>query len=183
MNLLFDYLNLIFGILKIFIYKLFYVKRIKFVGIPKVNFSSTFFIKKGSMFSCDSGLRIRNNTSFRIYDGGKIDIGKHCFINDSCQFSCRKGITIGNNFICGNNVYFYDNDHDYKNDINSYATDGITIGDNVWIGANCVILKGVLIGNNCVIAAGTIINRDIPDNSVVYMKRDLKIISKNKKLN
>jgi len=38
----------------------------------------------------------------------------------------------------------------------------ITIGNNVWIGAQCVILPGVTIGDNSVIAAGSVVNRDIP---------------------
>ena len=43
----------------------------------------------------------------------------------------------------------------------------VTIGDNVFIGMNTVILKGVTIGNNVIIGAGSLVNKDIPDNSVV----------------
>jgi acetyltransferase-like isoleucine patch superfamily enzyme len=43
----------------------------------------------------------------------------------------------------------------------------IEVGDNVFIGLNSIILKGVRIGNNVVIGAGSIINKDIPDNVVV----------------
>ena len=39
--------------------------------------------------------------------------------------------------------------------------DRIKIGDNVWIGANSVILKGVTIGNNAIIAAGSIVTKDV----------------------
>lgn len=42
----------------------------------------------------------------------------------------------------------------------------ITIGDDVWIGGNCTILPGVTIGNNVVIGAGAVVTKDIPDNSV-----------------
>ena len=42
----------------------------------------------------------------------------------------------------------------------------VTIGDNVFIGANSTILKGVTIGNNVIIGAGSLVNRDIPDNTV-----------------
>lgn len=42
----------------------------------------------------------------------------------------------------------------------------VIIGNNVFIGVNCVILAGVTIGNNVIIGAGTIVNKDIPDNSV-----------------
>ncbi len=43
----------------------------------------------------------------------------------------------------------------------------ITIGNDVWIGANCTILPGVTIGNNVVIAAGAVVTKDVPDNCVV----------------
>ena len=43
----------------------------------------------------------------------------------------------------------------------------VTIGNDVWIGANCTILPGVTIGNNVVVAAGAVVNRDVPDNCVV----------------
>lgn len=42
----------------------------------------------------------------------------------------------------------------------------ISIGNNVFIGANCIILKGVTIGDNCVIGAGSIVTKDIPSNHV-----------------
>ena len=42
----------------------------------------------------------------------------------------------------------------------------VKIGDNVFIGANTTILKGVTIGNNVIIAAGSLVTKDIPDNSV-----------------
>jgi acetyltransferase-like isoleucine patch superfamily enzyme len=41
----------------------------------------------------------------------------------------------------------------------------IHIGDNVWIGIGCIILKGVTIGDNCVIGAGSVVTKDIPSNS------------------
>lgn len=43
----------------------------------------------------------------------------------------------------------------------------ITIGDNVWCGANVTVLPGVIIGNNAVIGAGSVVTHDIPANSVV----------------
>lgn len=56
-----------------------------------------------------------------------------------------------------------------------YTTAPVTIGDNVWIGAGVMILKGVTIGSGSVIAAGTLVNQDIPENSLVYNRRELVI--------
>lgn len=43
---------------------------------------------------------------------------------------------------------------------------GITIGDNVWIGGNCVVNPGVTIGDNAVIGSGSVVTKDIPANAV-----------------
>jgi acetyltransferase-like isoleucine patch superfamily enzyme len=42
----------------------------------------------------------------------------------------------------------------------------IIIGDNVWIGMNCIILKGVTIGDGAIIAAGSVVNKDIPPRAL-----------------
>ena len=66
-------------------------------------------------------------------------------------FYCDYGyhIHIGDNFFANTNLVILD------------GAD-VTIGNNVWIGAQCVILPGVTIGDNSVIAAGSVVNRDIP---------------------
>lgn len=47
------------------------------------------------------------------------------------------------------------------------TTKPVTIGDDVWIGANAVILPGVTIGKHCVVAAGAVVTKDVPDNTIV----------------
>lgn len=46
-------------------------------------------------------------------------------------------------------------------------TSPIEIGENVWIGMNAIILKGVKIGKNSVIGANSVVTKDIPENSIV----------------
>ena len=47
------------------------------------------------------------------------------------------------------------------------STKPVVIGDDVWIGANAVILPGVTIGSHCVVAAGAVVTKDVPDNTLV----------------
>ena len=55
----------------------------------------------------------------------------------------------------------------YRNQIPDLEiTKPITVGNNVYIGNNVIILPGVAIGNNVVIGAGAVVSKDIPDNSV-----------------
>lgn len=166
--MIYEYIALMFGILKFLIYKVFNFNKVQFKNIPKINYNFRIAMKKNSKLIFGKNLRTRNNVSFRVYNKGKIHIGDNCFFNDNCSLNCQQKIDIGNNVICGQNVMFFDHDHDYKGNINNFICEEIKIGDNVWIGANCIILKGVTIGNGVVIAAGTVVRNNISDNSIVY---------------
>lgn len=58
-------------------------------------------------------------------------------------------------------------DKEKRIDEQGITTKPIIIGDDVWIGANAVILPGVTIGKHCVVAAGTVVTKDVPDNTIV----------------
>ena len=51
-------------------------------------------------------------------------------------------------------------------------TSPVRIGDNVWLGANVVVLKGVTIGDNAVIAANSVVSKDVPANTLFHEKRE-----------
>lgn len=179
--MLFEYISLLLGLVKVILYKLIYFKRVSFSSIPKMNNNFKIAIKKNSKLIIGKSFRCRNNVSFRIYNEGIVKIGDNCFFNDGCSINSQQKITIGNNLICGQNVMFFDHDHDYKNDISQFVRDEIVIGNNVWIGANVIILKGVTIGDNSVIAAGSVVNKDIAKNQLFYQSK--VNISKNTKNN
>lgn len=52
----------------------------------------------------------------------------------------------------------------------------VYIGENTWIGANTLILKGTRIGANCVIAGGSVVLGNIPDDSIFVQKRCREVI-------
>lgn len=173
--MLFDFISVLFGLIKFFIYKLLYPKRLCIKGIPKINRNTRFAIKKGSTIKIAKGFRSRNNVSFRAYNNSKISIGKNFFINDNSSINSQCSITIGDNVLIGQNVHIYDHDHDFKGDLNNFVTSEVLIGDNVWIGANCIILKGTKIGSNSVIAAGSVVTKDIPENHMLIQKRSSEV--------
>lgn len=79
-------------------------------------------------------------------------------------------ITLGNNVHITDVVKFIAHDGGtllYRHQVPDLEiTKPITVGDNVYIGNNVIILPGVTIGNNVVIGAGAIVSRNIPDNSL-----------------
>ncbi|GAA0053694.1 UNVERIFIED_CONTAM: sugar O-acetyltransferase [Streptococcus canis] len=105
-----------------------------------------------------------------ICDYGKnITFGKDCFVNSNCYFMDGAKITLGDNVFVGPSTGFYTANHplDYKrrNEGLEKALP-ITIGDNVWFGANVNVMPGVTIGSGCVIASGSVVTHDIPANSL-----------------
>lgn len=91
-------------------------------------------------------------------------------IGDNCGFSatsiwCFKRIIIGNNVRCGANTLIMDGDAHFE-DPRTSPPKAIVIKDNVFLGANVVVKKGVTIGENAVIGMNSIVTKDIPANSV-----------------
>src|ERR1700722_5079052 len=99
---------------------------------------------------------------------GQIQIGNGCFFNHFSVIDCHLSIEIGNRVMIGPHTYIGDFDHDIsETDGLQMAVAGntqpIKIADDVWIGAGCVVLKGVTIGRGAVIGAGSVVTRDVPE--------------------
>lgn len=111
---------------------------------------------------------IRPNTEITARNG-KIEIGNDCFINRNCMIVAHECIQICNNVTIGPGTCIYDHDHGENG---GYTSSQITIKEGVWIGANAIILQGVTIGSRSIVAAGTIVNKDVPDKTLIYQKRE-----------
>lgn len=120
---------------------------------------------------------IRRNGTIRIDHSGELYIGDKVFINDNCSINCIYKISIGEYTKIGPNVSINDNDHNFRGkDDKRMLTGKVTIGKNVWIGANTVILRGTTIGDNSVIAAGSVVKGNIPENSLFINKKVNEIL-------
>lgn len=107
---------------------------------------------------------------------GRLEIGERCYANVNCFITCVKKITVGKNCRLGNNLVMIDHDHDIRHTGEEFPAEEIVIGDRVWIGASCVILKGVHIGDDAVIAAGSVVRKDVPAGCIYYDKREQRLI-------
>ena len=97
---------------------------------------------------------IGNHTRIGLHNTiiGPVEIGSHV--------NLAQGITVtalNHNF----------DDTQKRIDEQGVSTNPVTIEDDVWVGANAVILPGVTIGNHCVIAAGAVVTKDVPPHSLV----------------
>ena len=97
---------------------------------------------------------IGNHTRIGLHNTiiGPVTIGSHV--------NLAQGITVtalNHNF----------EDTNQRIDEQGISTTPVTIEDDVWIGANAVILPGVHVGNHCVVAAGAVVTKDVPAHSLV----------------
>jgi acetyltransferase-like isoleucine patch superfamily enzyme len=135
------------------------------------------------------GLKVGKNvtfwrTSLAAEENGKIEIGDNCYISNA-SLVCSEKISIGNNVLIAGGVTIADSDfhpiapaarladtiaisavgnRSKRPDI---ATKPVIIEDDVWIGFNATILKGIRIGAGSVIAPGALVIGDVPPNSEV----------------
>ena len=102
--------------------------------------------------------------------GGKhVHIGNNFYANFNLTLIDDGDIYIGNDVLIACNVVLCSGTHPIDPRTRSKKAQynvPVHIHDNVWIGANCVVLPGVTIGKNSVIGAGSVVNKDIPSNVV-----------------
>lgn len=115
--------------------------------------------------------------------GGEISIGNYSFVGEHTKIWSARRIEIGDRVLISHDVNIHDNNahpmdsklrhEDFKHissiglqKVNDLREKEIVIGDDVWIGFNSTIMKGVKIGKGAIIGANTIINKDVPDFAV-----------------
>jgi len=106
---------------------------------------------------------------FRCDYGKHIEIGDNFYANSGCIIIDVARVKIGDNVMFGPNVAVITAGHPIHHEIRNTKFEygiPVTIGDNVWIGANAVLLPGVHIGDNTVIGAGSVVTKDIPSGVV-----------------
>ena len=95
----------------------------------------------------------------------KSDIGKFCSIANGCYI----GLWEHNTQVSTHSFYLYEHSGGFVKGYRNYDKDDIetVLGNDVWVGANAVIMKGVNIGNGVIIGASSVVTKDIPAYSIV----------------
>ncbi|MDR1168204.1 MAG: sugar O-acetyltransferase [Heliobacteriaceae bacterium] len=117
---------------------------------------------------------------FRCDYGCNIGVGNNFYANYDCIILDVNKVKIGSNVMFGPRVCIYTAGHPIDANIRSAGLEfglPVTIGDNVWIGGNSVILPAVTVGNNVVIGAGSVVTKDIP-SGVVAAGNPCRVIRK-----
>lgn len=136
--------------------------------------SGEVFIERGCEFvspeaMCFEGVVGIGMGSFFAADGGSIEVGDNAAFNTNVHVNASVGgeIKIGRWCIIGPNVVMRTAGHKFDNPNEFIRKQGhvmldIILGDDVWVGANAVILGGVRVGKGAVIGAGAVVTKDVP---------------------
>lgn len=137
------------------------VGSIKMITIGKgssISDFTTLIVDEGPSYVKDTKIIIGEGTYIGEYNniracGGRIIIGNKCLIS--------QGITIvTSNHLCKKDKYIVEQGWTKENNF-------VIIEDDVWVGANAVILPGIVIHKGAVIAAGSIVTKDVPEYGIV----------------
>lgn len=144
------------------------------VNIPKMSYIGSHSIvqgKKGGTIVANGKVRLDNHTELISY--GKLTVGHNFVMNGHSRIIAHGDIQIGNQVVIARFVTILDHDHAFtKNEqdgslvFDGYHTAPIRIGNNVWLGDKVSILKGVTIGDNVIIGANAVVTKDIPANCI-----------------
>lgn len=112
-------------------------------------------------------LMARGPLYLKCTENARLVIGNNCFFNNNCSVTCVESIKIGNCCMFANNLVIVDHDHKRVQGkaTGELISKPIVIEDNVWIGANVTILKGVTIGKGAI--AGAVVRENVPSFSIV----------------
>jgi virginiamycin A acetyltransferase len=130
--------------------------------------------QRGSRLVIGADCRIDSFVKIKPAGGtGDVVIGDRCYLNAGCVLYSGHGIQIGNDVLIAANCTLAPVNHAYR------ARDrlireqgfgpsrgGIVIEDDVWIGANCVLLDGAVLRRGCVVAAGSLVRGELPAYSI-----------------
>ncbi len=122
-------------------------------------------IRFGTRGSFTRGRGLVLADGFSAFVDGPLTIGDDVYVNRDCTIAVLAGLVIGDRCRFGERVSIHDEDH-LAGAGDGYRVSPVRIGDDVWLGANAVVLRGVSIGDGAVVAAGAVVRGDVPPGAL-----------------
>ncbi len=127
-------------------------------------------LMKNSQLILNGNSKIGLGSALTLEENATLELGSSTYICAGATIRVAHKVSIGEQCAISWNVTIMDSDfHEYALEDGTVPlkTKEIVIGNNVWIGNNVLILKGVKIGNNAIIAAGSVVTKNVPESTVV----------------
>ncbi len=102
---------------------------------------------------------------------GQLSIGDRCIFGHHCTVAAKESIEIGHDCLIAEMVSIRDHDHKFDDFAVPIRDQGsacapVRIGNNVWLAARVVVVKGITIGDGAIIGAGAVVTKDIPPGAI-----------------
>lgn len=132
--------------------------------------AARYIILKSIARECGSNVAISKNV--HLLNVEKISIGSNVSIHPMCYIDAYGGLNIGNDVSIAHGVTIMTTTHNYQNESvpikdQGISVEGVTISDDVWLGAKSTILSGVHIGRRSIVAASALVKKDVPAKVIV----------------
>lgn len=134
--------------------------------LPRVNVTWPHQVQLGAKCRLEPGIYFKFDGIYQ--PGPGLVIGDQVFIGTGCEFNFRRKIDIGSHCLIASGCRFIDHDHgsarrDIPMSTQPHSADApIALEEDVWLGVNVVVLKGVRIGRGAIVAAGAVVTNNIP---------------------
>lgn len=147
-----------------------------------ISFGATIYIQSGGSLKVGRGVRVLHGSVLSILPDAILELKDGCILNHGVVIYCASRIEIGRQSRIAHYCSILDHDYDIHTGGAWFEKpkilSPISIGDNVWIGAHTVILKGVTIGDRCVIGAHTLVKKSVSDGMLAYCSSNSQLTLK-----
>lgn len=166
----------------LFNYILLSVFKVEYNAYPKIR--GRLFIRSSGVIKLGAGVTLNScysanpiggavMSSFKVFKGGSLQIGNRVGISNSA-ICCASLVVLEDDVLIGGNCAIYDTDFHstkynerIKNELDQdVRSSPVLIKRGAFIGASCIILKGVTVGENSIVGAGSVVSRSIPSNQI-----------------
>lgn len=147
-------------------------------GDARVSFGDGTWILRGYRIAAAHASEIRVGAGTQLGEGAildcmpgaKIAFGMNCWVNHGLEIVARQQVSIGSDSRIGPQVLIIDHDHEMKRHQRivdqGYVTASVRVGNDCWIGARAILLKGASMGDAAVLGAGSVLRAHVPPGEI-----------------
>ena len=152
------------------------------IGVNKLKKSKTetyVRLRENAVWDAKKGCEISYGSTIEILKNAELE-SKYFTMNSFSTLVSAKKIILGEDVMIARNAFFDSDFHVIEYDENQAEySETVSIGDHVWIGANAIILKGVIVGNGSMIAANTVVTKNVEQGVMVGNEKKLCVLKEN----
>jgi acetyltransferase-like isoleucine patch superfamily enzyme len=145
-------------------------------GTGRLAIDSGFEVREGTIFESDADIAFGKNVFVNSFcfifarSGGRLAVGENVLMSPYSSIDASGGVTIGADTLIGPGARIVSANHGTAAGLpyreQESVSKPITIGRNVWLGSNVVIMPGVTVGDDAIVGAGAVVTKDVPAASL-----------------